>query len=164
MVGGINKELTLSDGNQCMAKRKKKTLPALKKKAWSLLSKCIRQSSADSKGMVSCYTCGNSGNWKEMQAGHGIGGRTNSVLFDKEIIRVQCVSCNIFKSGNYTIFTTKLIKENGMEWWENKLTNSRVLVKYTRADLEELIERLTRASPQIDPGTSPAEKLLRRGE
>jgi hypothetical protein len=120
-------------------KKKLKSLSSIKKKAWAIFSQYIRQSSADNRGYCTCYTCGNSANWKEMQAGHGIGGRTNTVLFDEEILRTQCVSCNIFKNGNYTIFTTKLIKEHGMEWWDNKLTNSRIPVKYTRSDLEEII-------------------------
>jgi hypothetical protein len=48
----------------------------------------------------------------------------NAVLFDEEIVKPQCVACNIFLRGNYTIFTTKLIKQHGMQWWENKLINS----------------------------------------
>lgn len=37
------------------------------------------------------------------------------------------------------MFTTRLIKENGMDWWESKLEGSRKVVKYTRPDLEALI-------------------------
>lgn len=70
-----------------------------------------------------------------MQAGHAIGGRHNAVLFDLDLIRVQCVQCNVFLHGNYHIFTTKLIRENGLEWWEQKLANSRRIVKLTRLDL-----------------------------
>jgi hypothetical protein len=51
--------------------------------------------------------------WKEAQAGHGLSGRGNSILFDPEICRPQCISCNIFKGGNYDIFHQKLIKETG---------------------------------------------------
>jgi hypothetical protein len=61
------------------------------------------------------------------------------VLFDDSIVRVQCVSCNVFRRGNYPIFTTKLIKENGMDWWEKKLADACKVVKHTRADLEEMI-------------------------
>lgn len=38
------------------------------------------------------------------------------------------------------IFSTKLIKENGMEWWDEKLFNARQAVKFTREDLEQIIE------------------------
>ena len=120
-------------------KKKAKSLSSIKKKAWGIFSQYIRRSSANDYGLCECYTCGTLAHWKHMQAGHGIGGRTNAVLFDQEIVRVQCVACNIYKSGNYTIFTTKLIKENGMEWWEKKLQDSHKIVKHTRADLEEKI-------------------------
>lgn len=39
----------------------------------------------------------------------------------------------------YHVFTTKLIKENGMDWWEKKLNASRLTVKYTRGDYETII-------------------------
>lgn len=60
-------------------------------------------------------------------------------MLDASIIRVQCPICNVWKGGNYPVFTTKLIKENGMDWWEAKLAGARQIVKYTRSDLEELI-------------------------
>ena len=81
--------------------------------------------------------------WKAMQAGHAIPGRHNAVLYDEEIVKVQCVACNIFKRGNYPIFTTRLIKTHGMEWWEAKLANSRKTVKYTRTDIQGIIDKYT---------------------
>lgn len=78
--------------------------------------------------------------WKESQAGHAIGGRHNAVLLDPEIVRPQCVRCNVFMRGNYPIFTAKLIRENGLEWFERKLEAARKIVKYTRTDYEELIQ------------------------
>lgn len=121
-------------------KRKQPNLNALKKKAWTLVSQCIRQESADDNGQVICYTCDKPLHWEEAQAGHGIGGRHNAVLFDEEIIKTQCSGCNIFKAGNYTIFTTKLIQEHGMDWWQKKLEQSRRTVKRTRPEYESMIE------------------------
>ena len=120
---------------------KKPSIKSLKNKAWKLLSEYIRRKDADEGGTTNCYTCDLPIHWKyEAQAGHAIGGRHNAVLFDVEILRPQCVACNVFRRGNYPIFTTKLIKENGMEWWEKKLEDSRQLVKLTRDDYEEIIE------------------------
>lgn len=117
------------------------TLAALKKKAWKLLSEFIRRSHADEGGTVECYTCGKLLFWRtEAQAGHAIGGRKGAVLLDPEIIRVQCVGCNVFLRGNYPVFTTKLIKEKGMEWWEQKLEQSRQIRKWSRSELEEFID------------------------
>lgn len=124
-------------------KPKLKSLSSLKKKAWVLFSQYIRQSSADNYGVCVCYTCGERQQWKEAQAGHAIPGRHNAVLYDEEIVRVQCVACNIFRRGNYQAFITKLIKSNGIEWWENKLSDSRQTVKYTRTDIQEIIDKYT---------------------
>lgn len=90
--------------------------------------------------MVSCYTCGERMVWKESQAGHAIGGRHNAVLFDEEICRPQCVRCNVFMRGNYPVFTAKLIREKGLGWFERKLEESRMVVKLTRSDFEEVIQ------------------------
>ena len=129
-----------------MKKKKKpklKSLSSLKKKAWVLFSQYIRTKAMDNGGHCICYTCGDHSHWKEMQAGHAIPGRHNAVLYDEEVVRVQCVRCNIFLRGNYPIFTTKLIKAHGMEWWEDKLANSRKTVKYTRTDIQEIIDKYT---------------------
>lgn len=119
---------------------RKPTTKSLRKKAWKLVSQYVRQREADEGGFVHCYTCGAPIHAKlEAQSGHAIGGRTNSVLFDDSICRPQCVSCNVFRRGNYPIFAAKLIRENGLDWFEAKLANSRQVVKYTRTDLEDII-------------------------
>lgn len=105
-----------------------------------MFSEYIRRRGADGGGNVRCYTCQALLYWKEAHAGHAIGGRHMAVLFDADICRPQCYRCNVPMRGNYPIFTTKLIKDNGMAWWEQKLEESRRIVKYTRTDLENLIQ------------------------
>ena len=117
----------------------KETIPKLKKKAWKLLSKLIRLQYSKS-GCVKCYTCGKLMEVREAQAGHGLSGRGNSILFDREIIRPQCVSCNIFKRGNYDVFHAKLIKENSVKWYEEKLKQKRQTKQFTRQELHKLID------------------------
>lgn len=120
--------------------KKKPTLKGLKNKCWRLFSEYIRRKDADAGGTEHCYTCEALAHWKELQCGHGIGGRHNAVLFDEEICRPQCVRCNVFMRGQYPIFTAKLIRENGLEWFERKLEQARQVVKLTRADFEEMIQ------------------------
>lgn len=122
-----------------MKRKKKQSLRTLKAKAWSLFSEYVRRKYADANGYARCYTSGAVMPWKELQCGHAIGGRHGAVLFDEEICRPQSVRDNVFLRGNYPIFTTKLIKENGMAWWESKLEGAKRVVKYTRSDLEDLI-------------------------
>lgn len=113
---------------------------ALKKKAWKILSEFIRRSYADAFGNVRCYTCDKLMHWKESQAGHAIGGRTGAVLLDAEIIRPQCVGCNVFGRGNYTVFTARLIEENGLGWMKEKIAGARKIRKWTRSELEDFIK------------------------
>jgi hypothetical protein len=122
-----------------VAKVKKPTLSGLKRKAWKLFSEWIRRKDADEGGTVSCYTCGKPIYWKEAHAGHAIPGRHNAVLFDADIVRPQCPRDNLFLGGRYEVFAAKLIRENGLEWFEKKLSGAREVVKYSRSDLEEII-------------------------
>lgn len=117
---------------------RKASLKTLRLKTWKTCSLYARQLYADHRGMVACYTCDKVGHWKEMDAGHAIDGRHNAVLFDMEIIRPQCDACNRYKHGNHKIFTYKLIKEHSLEWWEQKLAASRLSVKFTRDDYENM--------------------------
>lgn len=113
---------------------RKITKTSAKKKAWKYFSLYIRQKYADKNGFVNCYTCDNVKNWKEMQAGHGIGGRHGGVLFLEELVRPQCAGCNIFGAGKYSIFTEKLIDEMGVEKYYEIIKKSNRLIKYTIDD------------------------------
>ena len=128
----------------------KPTLSGLKKKAWKLFSEWTRRKDADEGGTERCFTCLKLAHWKELHAGHAIPGRHNAVLFDEEIVKPQCPVCNIWKGGQYHIFATKLIKEHGMQWWEQKLIDSRKVVKYTAADYEVMIEELKAKLNELD--------------
>jgi len=121
-------------------KHKRSPKKILKDKTWAMLSKYIRLKARDKDGFVECYTCGKKIFWKDAQAGHALGGRTNNRLFDEEIIRPQCYACNVMKHGNYEEFITKLIRENGLDWWERKLANSKIAKKFTKEELENLYE------------------------
>ena len=135
--------------------KRKPSLKGLKKKAWKLCSELVRRTYADEGGTNECYTCGTLLHWKyDSQAGHAIPGRTNAVLLDLEILRPQCYSCNCLKAGQHHIFATKLIQEHGMEWWEQKLIDSRKVVKYTAADLEDLIVNYKQKLNELDKPSS----------
>lgn len=62
------------------------------------------------------------------------------MLLDVDIIRPQCPRDNLFMGGRYEIFAAKLIRENSLEWFEEKLSSARKAVKLTRDDLEQFIE------------------------
>ena len=85
-------------------KKKRPTISKEKKKAWNLFSKyirlrdCLETTGTPDYGI--CCTCGIKYHFKELQAGHFIPGRHNSILFDERNVHAQCVGCNRFKQGN----------------------------------------------------------------
>ena len=141
-----------------MKRRKTVSLAKLKKRAWALLSECVRREAInpqEDETWIGCYTCDAAQHWKYMQAGHAIGGRNGAVLFDEEIIRPQCVRCNIMLRGNYGEFIARLIREKALSlseypdaghgmaalgWWQMKLSAAKQIKKWTRDELQEKID------------------------
>lgn len=122
--------------------KKKPTLRSLKNKAWKVFSEWVRRRGADEGGTTVCFTCHKLIHWKyEAQAGHAIGGRRNAVLLDPDIVKPQCYPCNAKHIGNGRpeVFIARLIREHGLEWWEEKTANARKVVKLTHSDLEQFI-------------------------
>lgn len=122
-----------------MAKSK---LKKLKDKCWKLCSQYTRLKYAKND-KVQCYTCGIVKPVKKMQAGHGISGRTNSILFEDKVLRPQCYGCNVGRGGNYEVFVLKLIQEYGEEGYKKLLAQKFQAKKFTIMELEELIEEYT---------------------
>ena len=120
-------------------KLKKWSLKKWKDEVWDQFSLYIRHKYSK-RGMVRCYTCGVVKPIKEMQCGHGFGGRGNSILFDEEIVRPQCYSCNVMKGGEYDTFHGKLIEENGVDWFKAKLRQKSQSRQFTRQELADMYE------------------------
>lgn len=132
-------------------KKKKLSLKSEKAKAWKAFSLYIRNKPELIVGdLIECYTCGQWKFWKEMQAGHGISGRNNSVLFMEEVVRPQCVGCNVFGRGKQSIFTMKLIKELGMEKYEALIELSNQTVQYKVADFLEIKEKYKKKLEELN--------------
>jgi len=131
-------------------RRKKSNKTKKKEKLWKLVSELVRRRDADPHtGMVQCYTCGEFKHWKEGDAGHAIPGRKNMVLFDLDILRFQCKSCNGPKAGQQYIFGKKLNEENGEGWFEEKQRQAWKPKKITESDLEDMIESLEKMLEEL---------------
>lgn len=126
-----------SPAAKAFRKVKKDSLSTLKKKVWALFSKFIRLKYAKN-GMVECYTCGIVKHWKQMQAGHGFGGRSNSILFESKIVRPQCYGCNIMMKGNYDIFHAKLETEYGFGILQEFVKIKQQTRHFTAQELKDL--------------------------
>ncbi len=114
-----------------------------KDKAWKVFSEYIRRKTADKEGYVRCVTCGTTKHWKELQAGHFIDSRNNSVLFDERLVHPQCPACNMFRKGNkvaYTLFMLKSYTEGEIEGFLGLKHRTKKMQVY---DYEQIIEEYT---------------------
>jgi len=124
--------------------KKKKALGYYKEKAWDMFSKYIRtRDCLATTGTIDegvCVTCGQRFSFKELQAGHAIGQRNNSILFDEELVNAQCGGCNFYRNGEYAKYSVWFIKRYGLKRWEEKVELSKELRKYSKNDLIEIRE------------------------
>lgn len=111
-----------------------------KRKAWEAFSKYIRLRDTCKLG-TECYTCGKWGDFKRMHAGHFQPGRHNIFEFDERQVHAQCVSCNMFKRGNWPPYYKRMVKEYGQEE-VNKMLEDRNTIKPMKAyEYEELYKK-----------------------
>jgi len=106
----------------------------LHNKVWKLMSEYIRRKDADQYGFNYCYTCGAKKHYKELNAGHY---KHDRLDFDERNLKPQCVKCNQHNSGELDLYAERLIKENGLEWF-NKLVSD--AWKHKGYDIEEMLE------------------------
>ena len=121
---------------------KKKSLRSLKKKAWDALSKAIRLERREGKEMlVECVSCSRSLPWKQIQAGHFIDGRFNSILFDERGVHPQCSVCNVVHNGRKEEYFIFMEKEFGREVIDQLRVQRNQQVNFTAEQLEEMIRQ-----------------------
>ena len=88
--------------------KKKKTVSQLKKQLDKYFSQYVRLSNADKYGMCTCFTCGVSKHWKEIQAGHFMSRRHTATRWHLDNVKPQCVKCNMFSQGEQYKFGQNL--------------------------------------------------------
>lgn len=124
-----------------------------KAKAWRQCSRYIRLKHADKNGDVKCVTCDTVKHWKEMQAGHFMQGRSNSILFEEENIHPQCPRCNLFEDGNLIPYTFFMIETYGEEKIHElqRLKNS--VRKWYPGELQEIHDYFKSRADEIENKT-----------
>lgn len=119
---------------------KKTSYKVAKDHAWNAFSLYIRTKSLKNS-QIECYTCGHKFLIGKITAGHGIPGRTNAVLFMEEVVRPQCIGCNVFRGGRYDVFTPKLMEELGLEKYKQLALKANKTIKFTRDELLEIEQK-----------------------
>jgi hypothetical protein len=121
---------------------KKKSLRSLKKKAWELLSKAIRLERRQGPArLVECVSCQRQMPWKQIQAGHFIDGRFNSILFDERGIHPQCSMCNVVYNGRKEEYFIYMERTWGREIIDDLRAQRNRQVNFTTEDLEAMIKQ-----------------------
>ena len=126
------------------------TISKLKKKLDVLFSQYIRRRNADHLGRVKCFTCGVEKHWKEQQAGHFQSRSHHSTRWDEVNVQVQCVKCNMFRQGEQYKFGLYLDDRFGDGTAEELEHRAKTIVKLTRTDYEEAIERYKQKIRELD--------------
>jgi len=121
---------------------KKPTRSKIVKKLDVIFSQYIRLKYSDHHGMTECFTCGKRDHWKKMQCGHFQSRKNYSTRWEEDNVRVQCVGCNMFKSGEQYVFGLKL----GQQLAEEMFIKSKQVVKFTN---DELIEKIDHYSSEV---------------
>ena len=126
-----------------MAARKKASYANLKRKLDKVFSEWVRKKGADSNGIATCITCGAKAHWKQMQCGHFIPRHYLAGRWHIENTAIQDASCNIFKRGAYPEFAAWGINHYGQDWLNRMIALKRETVKWSRQDLQQMIEDYT---------------------
>ena len=121
----------------------KKFQQSLKKKlhgiAWRLMSEWVRRKDANPDGFNECYTCDTPLHYKQLQAGHFKHGRLD---FDERNLKPQCAQCNKYYSGRLDVYAERLIKDNGLFWFDRLVADAWQHKGYSVEDLKKIIEDL----------------------
>lgn len=117
---------------------KKPTRSKLVKKLDVVFSQYIRLSNSNSRGYCKCVTCGKEGHWKNggIQAGHFMSRKHYSTRWDERNVKPQCVSCNMFRSGEQYKFSQYL----GNNLSEELQMKSNIITKFTSDELQDMID------------------------
>ena len=120
----------------------KKTISKLKKELDKWFSLYIRLRDANEFGYCQCFTCGKVGHYKTggMQNGHFQSRKHLATRFSEDgNCEVQCIGCNIFRSGEQYLFSLRLDEKYGEGRAEELEQLARTIHKVSRVEYEEQI-------------------------
>lgn len=126
--------------------KKSKSLSLAKKRCWQYFStyirtkECIETTGSPFSGI--CVTCGRESDYRELQAGHFLSSRCNSILFEESGVHIQDKACNLFKHGNIENYYPYMLKRYGQKEIDRLKKLKATTRKYTIEELDSLTEEL----------------------
>lgn len=104
-----------------------------------LVSRYVRLSAADSRGLVHCVTCPIVLPWTQMDAGHFIPRACLFLRHDLRNVHPQCQDCNRYHRGRPAKYSVYL----GFDMVEWLMQEARLVHKVTRDELRAVISDMT---------------------
>ena len=124
-----------------MATTKTDTIPKLTAKAQKVFNKYVRERDSEN-GYFTCISCGRTLPIEQMNAGHYIPQKNSSMLrFNEYNVNGECISDNGFNEFHLINYRKNLINKIGQEMVDWLEANQRTVKKWTRTELEEIIEK-----------------------
>jgi hypothetical protein len=117
------------------------TLPKLTAKAQHIFNRYIRTRD-NQEGFFTCISCGQVKGYEVMDAGHYVPVKNGSALrFNEYNVHGECKGCNGFDQFHLIGYRRNLIDKIGLDMVEWLEANARVTKKWSRSELEEIIEK-----------------------
>jgi hypothetical protein len=130
-----------------------------KRRAWDAFSRYVRLRDAiettRTKTHVRCCTCGEvypAFGKGCVQAGHFIGGRNNSILFDERCVHGQCYVCNVHKKGASDEYWLFMEKKYGRGVIDELMIQKRLLMPLKVFELLEIEEKYLKKYEELQNG------------
>lgn len=124
-----------------MATIKTDTIPKLTAKAQKVFNKYVRERDSEN-GYFICISCGRTLPVEQMNAGHYIPQKNSSFLrFNEYNVHGECISDNGFNEFHLINYRKNLINKIGQEMVDWLEDNQRTIKKWTRSELNEIIEK-----------------------
>lgn len=113
-------------------KKKKVTLTQLKKKLWELCKQIIRATYINNDGTWECYTCDHV-IWskQDAQTGHFIPKSVCGAYLKHDLrnLRIQCMSCNVWRGGMGAEFYRRMVEIEGQEYVDKLFRDKQKTIK-----------------------------------
>ena len=117
------------------------TIPKLTAKAQKVFNKYVRERDSEN-GYFTCISCGRTLPIEQMNAGHYIPQKNSSLLrFNEYNVNGECISDNGFNEFHLINYRKNLINKIGQEMVDWLEENQRTVKKWSRTELNEIIER-----------------------
>jgi hypothetical protein len=117
------------------------TIPKLTAKAQKIFNAYIRQRDSQD-GYFTCISCGQTKDVSQMDAGHYVPVKGSSALrFDEYNVNGECKGCNGFDQFHLIGYRRNLIDKVGERKVMELEMQHRLIKKWSRTELNEIIER-----------------------